>query len=545
MSSIAQAFSVNYSLKVNIPGTYLTSIGVFFKSKSATNGVTLAVCPTINGYPDTTKTIGSAHLQASQVTVSDDATAETIFTFSTPVLIENTKTYAFFISTDGGNPDYDVWVSELGGTDTITGNYISQQTYAGSLFTSSAGTTWTTILTQNMKFNLYRAKFKYSSAQLVFRNKPVDYISLSGYLRANTAVPLAIGDVVYAANTSNTSQILSNTAVYPYGEVIGLDELNQKVTLGKTNGLFSNTNFPVLKFFRVADHSNVALLTSNNLIATANLISLDDMPYHSIVPKFSFSEPAGSFLNMRTLGTSNSAGGYTYDSAPIIVANEYRYDLTDYERVVKSYSSENGGGFGANGTSTIIVNMGTGSIYSSPVMNMKTRVVDFISNKINNNANNENTKYGNALNKYISQTVSMDITAEDFKVYIEAYKPVGTDIKVYGRFLNNHDSSLIQDNPWTLMNINPKLSYTYSSSKDLSDYKTFDYFMPTGNTVANQAIAYMDPAAYPQANTLTYYGTNGAKFVGFDNFAVKIILLSTNQVIIPNIKTLSAIALMQ
>ena len=544
MSSIAQAFSINYSLKVNIPGTYLTSIGVFFKSKSTTSGITLAVCPTLNGYPDTSKTIGSAYLQASQTTASDDATAETIFTFSTPILIDNAKTYAFFMTTDGGNPDYDVWVSELAGKDTITGNYISQQTYPGSLFTSSAGTTWSTIISQNIKFNLYRAKFKYTNAQLVFRNKPVDYISLTGYLRANTAVPLAIGDVVYVANTANTNQILSNTAAYPYGEVIGLDELNQKVTIGKTNGLFSNT-IPVLKFFRVSDHSNVSLLTANNLIATANLVTLDDMHYHSIVPKFSFSEPAGSFLNMRAYGTSNSASGYAYDDTSVIVANEYRYDLTDYERVIRSYSSEKDQGYGANGTSTIIVNMGTGSIYSSPVMNMKTRVVDFISNKINNNATNENTKYGNALNKYISQTVSMDITAEDFKVYIEAYKPVGTDIKVYGRFLNNHDGSLIQDNPWTLMQINPKQIYTYSSSKNLSDYKALDYFMPTGNTVANQTIAYMDPGSYPSANNLTYYGTNGAKFVGFDNFAVKVILLSTNQVLLPNIKTLSAIALMQ
>ena len=47
------------------------------------------------------------------------------------------------------------------------------------------------------------------------------------------------------------------------------------------------------------------------------------------------------------------------------------------------------------------------------------------------------------------------------------------------------------------------------------------------------------------ANAVTYYSSSGAKFTQFENFALKIVLLSTNQVLIPKVRTVSAIAMLQ
>ena len=550
MESLAQSFQLNFSGKINVPGTYLTSIGVFFQSKSAVLGASLSVVGLVNGYPDKSRIYGTCHLNNNQITVSDDSSAETKFTFLTPIMLSNDVPYAFIISPDNGNPDFNIWVSEIGQKDILTNSYISKQIYSGALFTSSNETTWSTVASQDIKFNLYRAKFKYSAAKLVFRNEPMDYLTLTGYLRANTANPLRINDVVYAVNTYNTNQVLSNTAVYPYGKIVALDELNQKIVVDKTNGLFSNTAFPVLKFFRVTQDGNVSLLTTDNLIATANLNTIEDLKYHSMVPKFTLNEPSGSSMNMVYYATSNAIQGNAYDNFYESVSNEQRYEFSDYERVVRSYSNEvSQGGYGANGSSTVVVNMFTNSLYSSPVVDMRTKAVNFITNQINNLSTNENTRYGNALNKYVSLPVNMNITAEDFRVYVTGYRPPGTDFKIYGRFKNNHDNALLTDNPWTLLNIDPTMNQTFSSTKNKNDYYEYTYYIPVGNTVANQTIAYMDPNADlgngTYANCLTYFGTSGTQFVGFDNFAIKIVMLSTNQVLYPMIKTVSAIALMQ
>jgi hypothetical protein len=550
MESLAQSFQLNFSGKLNVPGTYLTSIGVFFQSKSEVLGASLSVVGLVNGLPDKSRIYGTCHLNNNQITVSDDSSAETKFTFLTPIMLSNDTPYAFIVSPDNGNPDYNIWVSEIGQKDKLTNNYISKQIYSGALFTSSNETTWSVIASQDIKFNLYRAKFKYSAARLVFRNEPMDYLNLMGYSRANTANPLRINDVVYAANTANTYQILSNTDIQPYGKIVALDELNQKVVVHKTNGLFSNTTFPILKFFRVTQEGNVAQLSNTNLIATANLSTIEDIKYHSMVPKFTLNEPSGSSMNMIYYATSNAIQGNAYDNFYESISNEQRYEFSDYERVVRSYSNEKSqGGYGANGSSTVIVNMYTNSLYSSPVVDMRTKSVNFITNQINNLYTNENTRYGNALNKYISLPVNMNITAEDFRVYVTGYRPPGTDFKIYGRFKNNHDNALLTDNPWTLLSIDPTMLQTYSSIKNKNDYYEYTYYMPVGNTVANQTIAYMNPNADlgngTYANCLTYFSTTGTQQIGFDNFAIKIVMISTNQVLYPMIKTVSAIALMQ
>lgn len=550
VDSISQTFQLNYSSSISVPGTYLTSIGVFFQSKSPTLGVRMIVCGTTNGYPDGSKIIGSGYLNANQVNVSDDSSAETKFTFAAPIMLNNNTLYAFIIVPDGGNPYYNVFVSELGGTDYLSGSYIGKQIYSGTLFTTSNQTTFVPISTSEIKFNLYRAKFNTRAGTLILRNQKTDYLTLTGYQRANTANPLQLGDIVYAANSADTNQILSNTSVYPFGQVFALDEANQKVTLINTNGNFNKTTYPVLKFFRVSQPGNTSLLSNTNLIASANLYSIDDLNYHSLVPKLTFSEPSGTSVSMLYYGTANALSSYALDNYYEGISNEQRYDFNDYERTILSYSNEKqNGSFGANGSATIVVNMLTNSPYASPVFDLSTKTIDYISNQINYLYDNESTRYGDALNKYISLPVSMTQTADDLKVFTIAYRPPGTEIQVYVRFRNNHDTALISDNPWALLNMDPTQVSTYSSSKNINDFVEYDFYVPIGNTVPNQTIAYMDPNADlgngVTANAVTYYSSSGTHFTQFDNFAIKIVLLSQNQVIIPRVKSISAIAMLQ
>jgi hypothetical protein len=539
---VAETFVINETAEVNVPGIYLTQFGVFFKRKSSTLGVSVVVCATTVGIPDREKLLGRAHLMPADVVVSEDSTAETIFTFDHPILLQSDQTYAFWVEPDGSNPDYEIWYSEVGGSDKITGRAITQQPYSGIMYVSSNGKSWTPVQSSDIKFKLYRAKFKYSTATAVFRNEYDEFLTLSALLRANTANPVAIGDIVYSANTLNTAQTLTDTNTYPFGVISAIDELNGIVYLEKSNGLFSNTAHPNLKIYRVAEVGNTQQVILSNLVANCTLSTINDPPYHGIVPKFSIIEPIGTRVRMDFLGTANNSSSFLKDTVSTVVKNESLYLYSDYERTLRSYSNEiTNGGYGAYGTATFDVTMTTENQYVSPVIDLGVKTFNFIKNEINNDSTNENTRYGNAYNKYVSKNVVLAQEAEDLLVYITGYRPAGTDIKVYGKFLNTNDVESFDTKEWTELQIN--LSGTYSSPQDAEDYREYIYSVPTGNTVDNQTTAYLDPNSIDPVNVITYYDTSTRAYTGFGTFGIKIVLLSNSPVKIPTLRDVRAIAL--
>ena len=98
---------------------------------------------------------------------------------------------------------------------------------------------------------------------------------------------------------------------------------------------------------------------------------------------------------------------------------------------------------------------------------------------------------------------------------------------------------------WTqLVNTNDT-SGVYSSPKDLTDYKEYKFGL--SNTAVYSASAYADPigntALGVQIGTLKYTDGKGAVQYGFNQFAIKIDLVSDNPVLYPMARDVRAIAL--
>jgi hypothetical protein len=312
--------------------------------------------------------------------------------------------------------------------------------------------------------------------------------------------------------------------------------------------LFSNTTFPNLRIYRVPEIGNTSYISNTYLVANAVLGTVDDSAYHGMVPKFAVLEPLGTSLTVDYYGTSNSTYSFTKDSSSLKVKNESLFELEDYERVVRSYSNEVAqGGYGANGSATYVVNMITGNQYVSPVIDLSTKRFNFIKNLINNDTTNENTRYGSALNKYISKNVSLSQEAEDILVYITAYRPVKTDVKVYAKFQNQTDNELFDTKEWTELEFTTTSQYNlYSSPKDKEDFKEYVFTLPTGNTVASQTTAYLDPnslAGQGAADCITYFDSAGVQYYRYSTFCLKMVFLSTDPVVIPLVRDIRAIAL--
>jgi hypothetical protein len=145
--------------------TYLCAVGVFFAAKSATKPVTCEIRKMVNGMPSK-DVFQSVTKQAADITISDDATSETVFTFP-DVVGYNMEEYAIVLMTNC--VDYEVWNSELGDTDIITGNVIMTQSHGGVQFHSPNNSTWQPETKKDLKFKLYKSNFV-SDCAIVFEN---------------------------------------------------------------------------------------------------------------------------------------------------------------------------------------------------------------------------------------------------------------------------------------------------------------------------------------------------------------------------------------
>ena len=154
---LAQSFRVTEN-----PGIFLTSMDVFFFSKSNTIPIELRLVHLENGYP-TTRIIDSKVLEPSQVSISDDGTVPTNFQFDCPVyVVEGEYALVLLASTQ----EYQAWISRVGEDDITTRNnpelgkvVISKQPSLGSLFKSQNASTWTASQLEDLKYKAYKAKF--------------------------------------------------------------------------------------------------------------------------------------------------------------------------------------------------------------------------------------------------------------------------------------------------------------------------------------------------------------------------------------------------
>ena len=150
-------------------GVFLTSLDVFFSTKDAAIPVTIQIRDVVNGYP------GQKILPFSEVTknpgdvsTSTDGTTATKFTFPSPVYIQANVEYCFVVMAN--SQDYNAYVARIGETALDTNRTISAQPYAGVLFKSQNGMTWSAEQNEDMKFKLRRAEFSQVTGEVTLTN---------------------------------------------------------------------------------------------------------------------------------------------------------------------------------------------------------------------------------------------------------------------------------------------------------------------------------------------------------------------------------------
>ena len=238
---IAQTFKIDEET-----GVFLTSIETYFQKKDKKLPVSCQIRTVIAGTP-TSKILpfGEVTLNPKSVTVSEDASVATKFTFPSPLYLSPNTEYAIVLQTDSS--DYQVWISRMGEVDISTADspesqqiLVSQQPYLGSLFKSQNGETWDASQLEDLKFNLYTASFNTDGGTFACFN-PVfsEGNDLIADLRKDPITTISKSEVIKLGNNISA-------AVTPGTTITQFSNLDTTAFLVSTKGAIAINNTSAL-----------------------------------------------------------------------------------------------------------------------------------------------------------------------------------------------------------------------------------------------------------------------------------------------------------
>lgn len=272
---IAQTFYINEPIN-GTEGVFLTAVDIYFQSVSPTYGVELQVRTTDNGEPTPYRLPGASRVLQVDDTYNDlysdqstfwptdatsstkiirsstDASVPTRFIFESPIPLQSQTSYALVIIPVSGNPEYTVWTGEIGKTDVTTKAPIYTNNDTGTLFLSSNDIQFTSILSEDIKFEIFVANFTATSGTAVYEmanEENVQYENLIGSFDPNEVVFISNGSfgLVSLGVTSNTGAITVSETLYQSngsanvasGTVYSAN--STKILLTGTSGTWSNS----------------------------------------------------------------------------------------------------------------------------------------------------------------------------------------------------------------------------------------------------------------------------------------------------------------
>ena len=277
---LAQSFFVEDST-----GVFLTSCEVFFATVDENDlPVTFQLRTMQNGLP-TTKVIpfSEVNLSPSDITISNDGSIGTTFTFKSPVYVEGGIEYCMVLLSDSAQ--YSVFISRVGEVDLLTQTFVSQQPTLGSLFKSQNASTWEPSQWEDLKYNLYRADFattgsiEFYNPELTVGNRQIANLLSDPLQLTGRKIKVGIGSTL-----NDTDLTIGNTVLQHGSNATGTYVGNAGIATGTLNiinagigytplsGTFQFNQVPLTNV-TAAGNDAVADITISNGVAVAATIS--------------------------------------------------------------------------------------------------------------------------------------------------------------------------------------------------------------------------------------------------------------------------------
>ena len=128
--------------------------------------------------------------------------------------------------------------------------------------------------------------------------------------------------------------------------------------------------------------------------------------------------------------------------------------------------------------------------------------------------------------------------ADELRVILTAYQPVGTHIWPYVKLQSATDTRNFDDIEWTGLYYKSE-TLTWSAVADRYDYNEFEFRILPG-TVGDLVNG---GGAMLVNDTIQYKDANGVLYTSFKKFALKFVMISDSFNVVPRLKDIRALAL--
>jgi hypothetical protein len=551
LDPIAQSFLIS---KDNYPnGIFISSVKVFFFSKPASSiPVKLSVVNTLNGYPNGKKLdYSTVVLTADQVITSrnphyKDPTTYTEFMFETPIYIQPGILYAFMLETS--SPEYQVYYAQQNTlavpstakenpTDSNPTNptKIGASPYVGALFESQNGITWTADQTKNMMFVVDRCVFNTTVSPTIQFSIPKGLPNRK----------LGTNDIQHSVNANNVSNLFGNFSQQTWADAVNLtttDFVPQGTGINYGySAILADGNIPVGPFqtfpgklgsptpddIEFDDGLGQRALLKNidntfSLFATLNsndpnvspIISDDGTTMYNVINVIN-----NMGIQNNVISLVSGGSGYTdVVNTTITISNpDVGSDIAVLGLTVANNGTTN------TVSSVYVVYPGSGYI-TSPTINIYGSNTSTASAIVYGETS---SRGGNSFAKYFTKKVVLTPVNEsaDLRVYYTAYKPIGTRIDIYYKILNRNDTQIFEDGEWQLMTETNNGNVFSTSKNNLIEYE----YAPGTNNQPD--------------NSISYVSVSGQTYTTFNQFAIKVVMSSSDSTIVPFLTDIRALAL--
>ena len=476
---LAQAFWVSPEAFPN--GVFVRDVSVYARRKPDDTSfpLILQIRPMVNGYPSSTDVIpfSEVNIPSERVRIPTNINdmdqvlkTPTTHIYDVPIYLAPGFWYSVVALAD--NPDYEIYVAEMGQKVIGTETRIYQQPTLGSSFRSQNGSTWTAYQNETVMFGLGICVFE-PGREMSF--------NLRNKLREDD----------FRFNVVNfRPQVLDFEDTRINYELRTRDSTNSNETT-QVIGPRVNTNLPSEKIIR----KNMRDVQVSVKAVTNDKYSC---PFFDLQRSFGITvQNIVNFYGLvrRNFTIVDTGEGLSEDSTTVNIAG--------------------GNGSGAiirpvieNGrlVDLDIVNQGVGytSAPTITIASLGTTPAQVVFSGFETSPSG-----GNAESRYLSKVVTLDdgFEADQANVYLDISSPAGTDVQLFYRSRNESDPESILAKNWKPIT---------SNNKKVS---VRDEFIETKFEV-----------------DLSYRGTNNALYTNSNSVQVKIVLLSQNSSIVPRCK---------
>ena len=461
-------------------GMMVTSVDLFFSSKSSVTPVQVQLRTMANGYP--TQTIlpfGQVFVDSADVKTSTDASEKTTFTFPSPVFLRENEEYAFVVKS---NSDlYTIYSARMGDKTLDDSRLISKQPTFGSMFKSQNGSTFTAEQNEDIKFNINRAKFSTNATGTIsLVNDVVPAKTLKQNPITTTSGSTTI--TVHHRNHGMHSTIANVTiAGVPAGSHNGIAHTN-------INGTYTTIGNIKLDSYTVTAQNSDAADTTGDVGGTA-VTATRNILYDLIQPVVGSIQPPGTSLSAtirttggRTLESTETEYVLAADGKKIAVTFNEDYYMTAPRMIASAINETNEMSGGKSFNMNISMSTST-SDNISPIIDTQRLSAFLIQNRLNNPISGTTPDFveettstgGSSAAKYMTRPVILTNDATSLDIRISASVQSTSAIKMYYRATSAEDARKLGDVVWRAFNDDGTPDSAVDPSISSSDFKEHQF----------------------------------------------------------------------